>query len=89
MFASLETARNNDFPRDLFRRVRNDTGDARADQGLVDDDSQGEAHQDRREGRQAWPLRRLQMAEVAANHGRGASFDEFRSGTSRDSSNLD
>ena len=34
-------------------------GDARADQRLVADEPEGEAHQDRREGRQAWPLRRL------------------------------
>ena len=34
-------------------------GDPRADRGLVDDDSQGETHQDRREGRKSWPLRRL------------------------------
>ena len=34
-------------------------GDAGPDQGLIDDDSQGEIHQDRREGRKSWPLRRL------------------------------
>src|ERR1700730_12675830 len=32
-------------------------GDAGADQGLVTDESEGEAHQDRREGRQLWSLR--------------------------------
>ena len=31
----------------------------RANQALVDDDSQGEVHQDRREGGEPWPLRRL------------------------------
>ena len=34
-------------------------GDARADQGLVADEPEGEADQDRREGRQPRPLRRL------------------------------
>ncbi len=34
-------------------------GDAGADQGLVTDESEGEAHQDRREGRQPWALRRI------------------------------
>jgi len=34
-------------------------GDAGADQGLVADESEGEAHQDRREGRQPWALCRV------------------------------
>ena len=34
-------------------------GDAGADQGLVTDESEGEAHQDRREGRQPWALCRV------------------------------
>jgi len=34
-------------------------GDARADQGLVADEPEGETHQDRREGRHAWPLFRI------------------------------
>src|SRR5262249_53901750 len=35
------------------------TGDARADQGLVADELEGKADQDRREGREPRPLRRL------------------------------
>ena len=41
------------------RQFPADSGDAGADQGLVTDDLEGEAHQDRREGREPRPLRCL------------------------------
>jgi hypothetical protein len=39
--------------------IPTDAGDARADQRLVADELEGEADQDRREGGEQWPLRRL------------------------------
>ena len=41
------------------RQFPADSGDAGADQGLVIDELEGEADQDRREGGEQWPLRRL------------------------------
>ena len=46
-------------PRLQSRQFPAGLGDARADQGMVADDPQGEADQDRREGREPSPLRRL------------------------------
>src|SRR5262249_8261736 len=40
-------------------------GDARADQGLVTDELEGEADQDRREGGEPWPLCYLPNGQVA------------------------
>ena len=50
---------------DLAVVERSQPGDARTDQGLVADEPEGEADQDRREGRQPRPLVAFQMAEVA------------------------
>ncbi len=47
------------------RQFLADAGDARADQGLVTDELEGQADQDRRESREPRPLCRLPMAEVA------------------------
>ena len=50
-------------------------GDARADQRLVDDDSQRESHQDRREGRQPCSLRRL--SDGGGRHSTGPVRRDF------------
>ena len=51
---------------DLAVVERSQPGNARTDQGLVADELEGEAHQDRREGRQPRPPAiAFQMAEVA------------------------
>ena len=42
-----------------FKDRQSFKGDAGADQGLVADDPEREAHQNRREGRPPWPLRRI------------------------------
>ena len=52
------------------RQLSAHTGDTRTDQGLVADEPEGEVDQDRREGCQAWPLRRLP-------DGRGRHSEKF------------